>query len=329
MSRLFRPSFVRYFATMVNAPPQLVTLPRSAPLEDVLAVMRRDGGASESPSSSSTSLLEARETVAPMVEKAEPEEETFSEAGVGFVPSNTTRVYGLLGKAPSTMVKILQDKLWQGVMGEFLTTTVETYSGKQLVRNTTGYQLNAAVAITALPGAEAQVLHRDQIVHSFEAEEGSLRTSMCAALIALTDITKENGGTAVIPGSHLWPKDRVPDESECAYTEMSSVSALFTLGSVYHGAGANTAAPSSPNATRTLMAIFGTHDWLRQEENIYATVPLAVARKLPEDVLRIAGWAKSAGGAGFVEHRDPIDFLHVKGPGGLEESSFGFAVAEA
>lgn len=42
---------------------------------------------------------------------------------------------------------------------------------------------------------------------------------------------------------------------------------------------------------------------------MFFSTPLEVARKLPEEVLRRAGWEKAGGGCGFVAHEDPIKFI--------------------
>jgi hypothetical protein len=54
--------------------------------------------------------------------------------------------------------------------------------------------------ITALPGAKAQVLHRDGI---FDARKESINL-----IIPLTDFTPTNGSTEFIPGSHRFSVDR-------------------------------------------------------------------------------------------------------------------------
>ena len=51
-------------------------------------------------------------------------------------------------------------------------------------------------------------------------------------------------------------------------------------------------------------------DYFRQDQDEVLSTPIAIARKLPEDILRLAGYHKSVGGSGFVEdHQDPVDFL--------------------
>jgi ectoine hydroxylase-related dioxygenase (phytanoyl-CoA dioxygenase family) len=50
--------------------------------------------------------------------------------------------------------------------------------------------------------------------------------------------------------------------------------------------------------------------WLRQEENQYLSVPADVARALPDDLLRLIGYARGAYALGYVDDlRDPLDAL--------------------
>lgn len=65
--------------------------------------------------------------------------------------------------------------------------------------------------------------------------DGTGSTSMVTCLIVATNITKENGATLVIPGSHLWGKERCGYPQEAVSAEMSKGSALLFLGSVMHG----------------------------------------------------------------------------------------------
>ncbi len=115
---------------------------------------------------------------------------------------------------------------------------------------------------------------------------------MLGCLIAGSRSTKKNGATAVIPGSHLWPHDRIPRTTECTYAEMEPGSALFTLGSTYHGAGENKSDPSDPEALRTLFAVFGQRDYFRQDQEEILSTPIEIARRLPDDILKIAGYCE-------------------------------------
>lgn len=80
------------------------------------------------------------------------------------------------------------------------------------------------------PGANDQVLHRDQTIHSVNAQEGSLYTSDVGCLVAGTRSTKKNGATRVVPGSHLWSPKRIPKVEEAASAEMEAGSAMFWFG---------------------------------------------------------------------------------------------------
>jgi ectoine hydroxylase-related dioxygenase (phytanoyl-CoA dioxygenase family) len=59
---------------------------------------------------------------------------------------------------------------------------------------------------------------------------------------ALSDFTKENGATMVIPKSHRRPLgDFVPDAEgrDVCYAQMPKGAAVFYLGSTLHGGGRN------------------------------------------------------------------------------------------
>lgn len=115
---------------------------------------------------------------------------------------------------------------------------------------------------------------------------------MVGCLIAGSKCTQKNGATAVIPGSHLWPNDRIPRVEECTYAEMEPGSAFFSLGATYHGAGENKCDPSDPDALRTLIAVFGQRDYFRQDQEEILSTPVEIARTLPDDILRIAGYCE-------------------------------------
>ena len=64
-----------------------------------------------------------------------------------------------------------------------------------------------------------------------------------------------------------------------------------------------------------------TLSWLRQEENQYLACPPEVARELPEDVARLAGYRRGAYALGYYgDLRDPIEAVH--GEAGTSAASF-------
>jgi len=171
------------------------------------------------------------------------------------------------------------------------------------------YQLNIAHVLDRGPGAEAQFLHRDEMVWIHVPRPHP--ELQLATVIALEDFRTENGATRVVPGSHRWPADRQPEEGEIADAVMPPGAAVIYLGSTIHGAGANTTA----DRRRRGMHVSYVVGWLRTEENQYLSVPVEVVRTLPRRAQELLGWAAhdalAAGGGylGTVDLRDPVDLL--------------------
>jgi|SRR5579862_2267729 len=135
----------------------------------------------------------------------------------------------------------------------------------------------------------------------------------------MTDFTASNGGTRLVPGSHLLEDRREFAEGDSEPAEMPAGSVLLYTGSLYHGAGANRS-----DGVRYGLNITYAVSWLRQEENQYLSVPHEIARELPEPLLRLMGYARGAYALGYVDDlRDPLEVLHGSGAA----TSFGDLVA--
>jgi ectoine hydroxylase-related dioxygenase (phytanoyl-CoA dioxygenase family) len=132
-----------------------------------------------------------------------------------------------------------------------------------------------------------------------------------ASVIALVDFTEQNGATRVIPGSHRWPVDRVPEERETLPAVMAAGSAVIYLGSTIHGGGAN----RTPDQWRRGMHQSYVLGWLRTEENHYLATPPEIARNLPRAAQELLGYAAHdaladlGGYLGALDLRDPVDML--------------------
>ncbi|KAI5474451.1 hypothetical protein MNV49_003256 [Pseudohyphozyma bogoriensis] len=297
---------------MSPAPPALVTLPATAPLEEIFEVIKRDGGIIISDFLTPEEVADynaATEPIFATLKSTDEKAQKLVEMGPDFHASHTTHLRGMLGKVPVHTSKIIQHPVWNAIMHEILKTKVSAYVGDHLMVTETTHIVSLAVGFKVGPGAGNQVLHRDQTIHSVDAKEGSLYTSDVGCLVAGTRSTKANGATRVVPGSHLWAPTRSPKVEEAVHAEMEAGSAMFWFGSTYHGASANTCTPGEPDSSRILYGVFGCQDFMRQEENQSLCVPEDVARTLPLDVLKRAGWTKGAGGCGFLDAMDPMSYL--------------------
>lgn len=165
-----------------------------------------------------------------------------------------------------------------------------------------GYQVNLTQAIQIGPGEPQQVIHRDDLMFNFvhPGQEAMINT-----MWAVDDFTAENGATHLVPGSHLWPMDRMAMPEEEVQGIMPKGSVLIWLGSLQHGGGANRSKKS-----RTGIVISYNLGWLRQAENHYLAIPKEIAKTLPEQLQRLIGYFVHEPNLGCVEGQDPIRLLH-------------------
>jgi ectoine hydroxylase-related dioxygenase (phytanoyl-CoA dioxygenase family) len=182
----------------------------------------------------------------------------------------------------------------------------------------TSYQLHLTQIIEIGPDEPAQLVHRDQWAFDFFSFPSGFEVE-CHTMWAMSDFTEANGATRVIPGSHQWPDKLRPTLEETIPAEMPKGSVLFYVGSLYHGGG-----PNGSDAPRRGVNVGYTLSWLRQEENQYLACPPEVARQLPEDVARLAGYRRGAYALGyFGDLQDPYDA--VRGEAGGGPASFNSA----
>jgi hypothetical protein len=177
----------------------------------------------------------------------------------------------------------------------------------------TGFHLHLTQIIAIGPGQPAQPIHRDQWAFDFFPFPSDYEVQ-CNTIWAMTDFTEANGATRVVPGSHRDEDHQRYRHEDTVPAEMTRGSALFYLGSVYHGGGAN-----DSDSTRMGVNITYAVSWLRQEENQYLTVPQDVARELPLDLLRVMGYDRGAYALGYIDDlRHPLEAL------GLGDERLGF-----
>ncbi|MEM7413604.1 MAG: phytanoyl-CoA dioxygenase family protein [Myxococcota bacterium] len=230
----------------------------------------------------------------PVMESLDPARE-FVNPGVSFFFGAKTR--HLTAVAAHSQVfahEILPDDLFAEVSEEILG------------EGACSVILNTAHVMDRGPGAERQLLHRDEQVWPHVPQPHP--ELQLASVIALERFDRENGGTCVVPGSHRWPRDRQPTEDEIAVAEMEAGSAVLYLGSTIHAGGANTSAERG----RRGMHVSFCAGWLRTEENQYLSVPIEAVKAMPERSQALLGYvahdaiAVGGGYLGTVDLVDPV-----------------------
>jgi ectoine hydroxylase-related dioxygenase (phytanoyl-CoA dioxygenase family) len=249
----------------------------------VAAALARDGCAVVEHLVSPTALARVRDELAPWLAATAYGQDQF--AG-----QRTRRTGGLIARSPACR-DLVQHPLVLGAVGEVL----GRWSSFHL-------HLTQVIAIGA--GEAMQQIHRDQWAFDFFPFPRGCEVQ-CNTIWAMTEFTAANGATRVVAGSHRL-EDRLQfTEADTEPAEMARGSVLFYTGSLYHGGGANRS-----EATRYGVNITYNAAWLRQEENQYLSVPLEIARELPEDLLRLMGYARGAYALGYVDDlRDPMDVV--------------------
>jgi ectoine hydroxylase-related dioxygenase (phytanoyl-CoA dioxygenase family) len=260
-------------------------------------VLRDDGGVIVD------GLLDARTVAAinaevdPFVAAADPAMRHLNPAIQIFFGDRTKHVGGLAGKSRTFATEVMIHPLLLGVCDAILKPSCARY------------QLNLAHLLVRGPGADAQYLHRDELVWNLVPKPHP--EIQLASIVALVDFDAQNGATRVAPGSHRWAPERMAQPDEIADAAMTAGSAVIYLGSTIHGGGAN----STADRWRRGLHVSYTLGWLRTEENNYLAVPPSVARELPPRCQEILGYAVhdalefGGGYLGMVALRDPLELL--------------------
>jgi ectoine hydroxylase-related dioxygenase (phytanoyl-CoA dioxygenase family) len=276
--------------------PALSRLPSSASVSDICLAMKRDGAVIVEDMISDDTMDRLLKDIGPMIE-CEP----FGSPE--FTGIRTRRCGGLLGKTAHA-VDLLTHPLFLGAAEQLLSKEQPYVWWNDTVARTlyAKIQLSVTQAIQIMPGEKAQPLHRDDGVHHRRHPGPETQVQI---MYAATEFTEDNGGTRVIPGSHLWEADRRPHPHESIAATMRRGSGLLFFGSVFHGGGANMSR-DRPRVGVTLSLIPGH---LRQEENQYLAVPIDVVKRYPPQVQALMGYVVSPPACGFVDLLDPTFLL--------------------
>ena len=280
----------------------LSTLGSDASVEQVVEIIRRDGGVIISDLLSPATLNALRDELDSYL--------NVTPCGVDpyFAGTQTRRVARIIGRS-DTAVEVAMNPLFLGVARQILQTPTHVWVGSDRIEMAPDIQLSITQAIQIGPGQGLQPLHRDDATSLWRHPQYG-REARLQMMLAISDFTEENGATRVIPGSHLWDDERMPTQEETVAAQMPAGSALLWMGSVYHGGGANTSA-----APRTGLTMAYDLAFLRLEENHFLSIPIERVRQLPAEMQRLLGWSASSTLLGWVEidgqMRDPQELLNM------------------
>ena len=229
--------------------------------------------------------------LAPMLAAVAPDRSYLNPLIDAFYGKRIRQVVGVAAKSRIFAEEILCHDLYAEVC--------DTVLGP----NCSSVQLNVAQVMDRGPGAEQQMLHRDEDVWVHLPKPHP--EVQLASVIALVDFRAELGATVVAPGSHRWPRERQATPDELVPAEMRAGSAVIYLGSTIHAGGTNATADEH----RCGMHMSFCVGWLRTEENQYLSMPPETARTLPRRALELLGYsahdAIEAGGGYLGAGRPP------------------------
>lgn len=242
---------------------------KDTPLEDILFLLKRDGGIFIKNYISENVIDKMNSETKPFMDKD-------GQWKGSFFPAATKRCPGLADRAPTFADSMLCNPLSQKIWNHFLETKKQVWIGDEQKEIVIKPVLHSAVGFRVGPGAEAQPLHRDDYIHhnvhslidTWDDDRDNGRESAVAVFVAGNECTFENGATQFIPGSHKWNMTRPGYVKDCIFAAMSKGDAFVMLASAYHGGGTN----RTESEHRIVYGTFFTRGHYRQEENEYLVV---------------------------------------------------------
>jgi ectoine hydroxylase-related dioxygenase (phytanoyl-CoA dioxygenase family) len=289
--------------TVSTQPQSLQSVSRDTPIEEILAIVARDGGVIIKNFLTRDQIDRFNADVDQSMENLRPGSTHENEVVAAFHGSNTKRLTNLVTLSPTFRHEIIDNDL------------VHSLCDQTFLEQSGTYWMTTAQVIEIGPGNDAQILHRDlENWYPFVQLGKNGPEAILNFLIAFTDFTEENGATRVIPGSNHWddfedrgtPEDTVP-------AVMNAGDALFFSGKTVHGGGANRTA----NEYRRAVAFAFNPGFLTGEEAYPFLVDMEIARSLSPRVQRMLGFRSQypTGSAGLwqVDYAELGDYLGLDG----------------
>ena len=144
------------------------------------------------------------------------------------------------------------------------------------------FLLSSLTANIARPGGAPMYLHADQGYVDFWTD----RPLVANIAWMLDDFTDENGGTRLVPGSHLSQQRRAFEPSETVAAEGPAGAALVFDGRLIHGTGQNRTASQHRHAILS----YYCRPFIRQQENFFLGLDSALRTGERDEFLHRLGY---------------------------------------
>jgi len=179
-----------------------------------------------------------------------------------------------------------------------------------------GFLLTASQAICIYPGETPQPIHTDDGFYRLPRPRPAVSLS---TIVAVDTFTAANGGTEIIPGSHLWDDRAIADgydghdadapaspalERQLIPVEMPAGACVVFLGTLLHRGGANRS-----TASRLAFSNQYCEPWARTQENFFLGVPAAQVRAMSPRLQGLLGYGIHPPFMGHVTAAHPLKTL--------------------
>ena len=201
-----------------------------------------------------------------------------------FEGESTERIYTLVGRG----------EVFEGVVED---ARIMAILDQLFLPN---YLLSATQAICISPGETPQPWHTDDLFYTIPRPRPMISLS---TIVAVDAFTAKNGGTEVIPGSHLWSDEQIAGVYQGGGSEIDpgfadSVTGLAVpvampagacvvfAGTLLHRGGAN-----GSNGMRRAFSNQYCQPWARPQENFFLGIPPAEAAKMSPKLQSLLGYS--------------------------------------
>jgi ectoine hydroxylase-related dioxygenase (phytanoyl-CoA dioxygenase family) len=174
-----------------------------------------------------------------------------------------------------------------------------------------GCLVSSLSSIAICPGETGQPMHADDQLIPLPKPHPPV---VCNTMWAITEFTRDNGATRIIPGSHLRDSSPSPGQHYDGVipAEMPRGSVLVYHGSLWHKGGAN-----KTDARRVGIAMNYCAGFIRQQENQQLGIPREIARGFSPRLQELVGYGVYRGLIGHIDKHSPVDLLGSAADAGM------------